>query len=322
MERRRARGGPAACARPARGAGMTGRFTLRARAKINLNLKVLGRRPDGYHHIETILQTISLHDVLTFEPLSEAIELQVVGGGGLQAGESNLVLKAAASLAELRPRGAGASLRLEKSIPVGAGLGGGSSDAAAALIGLCRLWGIKPSGDILHAAAVTLGADVPFFLTGGTALATGIGTTVEPLPDLDDYALLVVSPGVPVSTAEVYARVRRPLTPALKISSMARFLPTLRGGSTREAEEWVRAGNDLEPYACELCPAIGEIKDRLIAAGASVASMSGSGSSVFGIFRDERPLEVALREMDSAGYAAIRCQPISRSDFRRDLGFA
>jgi 4-diphosphocytidyl-2-C-methyl-D-erythritol kinase len=301
---------------------MTGRFTLRARAKINLNLRVLGRRPDGYHEIETVLQTISLHDSLVFEPVSGAIDFEVAGTGDVPGGESNLVLKAVAALAGFRPRGAGARVRLEKSIPVGAGLGGGSSDAAAALVGLCRLWGVRPSEDDLRAAAVTLGADVPFFLTGGTALATGIGTAVESLPDLDGYALLVVSPGVKVATAEVYARVRPPLTPALKISSMARFIPTLRGGSTRGAEEWVRAGNDLEPYARELCPAIGVIKDRLIAAGASVASMSGSGSSVFGIFRDERPLGALVRELESAGYAAFRCQPIGRSDYRRDLGIA
>ncbi len=299
-----------------------GRFTLRARAKINLNLKVLGRRSDGYHEIETLMQTISLHDTLLFEPRHDAIELQIAGPGGAPAGESNLVVKAAASLAAVRPRGAGARVRLEKTIPIGAGLGGGSSDAAAALVGFCRLWGITPSEEELRAAAGSLGADVPFFLTGGTALATGIGSTLEPLPDLGGYALLVVFPGLPVATGEVYARVRPPLTPALKISSMARFVPTLRGGSTREAEEWVRAGNDLEPYARELCPVIGVIKDRLIAAGASVASMSGSGSSVFGIFRDERALDVAARELKSAGYAAFRCQPVGRSDYRSELGLA
>lgn len=295
------------------------RLTLPACAKINLNLRVVGKRPDGYHEIETVLQTISLSDTLIFDRAEGAVTLEVTCGRA-PADESNLVLRAAAGLSAVQPPESGARVRLEKRIPVGAGLGGGSSDAAAALVGLCRLWGRPPVEHELRAVAAGLGADVPFFLAGGTALATGTGTSIEPLPDLDEYGILVVDPGVPVSTAEVYGMVGAPLTEALKISSMARFHPTLMGRVQNEVEAWVRVGNDLEPHARKLCPAIGEIRDRLLAAGASVASMSGSGSSVFGIFRDEGPLGRALREMDSAGYAAYRCKPLGRSEYRRGLG--
>ena len=237
-------------------------------------------------------------------------------------GPENLVWKAAAAILD-RPAGApcGVRIRLEKKIPSGAGLGGGSSDAAATLVGLGRLWGFIASGRDLAALAASIGSDVPYFLTGGTALVTGTGTEVHPLADLSGYELLIVFPGVPISTREVYGRVAAPLTSALKISSMPRFRPTPKDNLPQEVETWVRAGNDLEPYARALCPAIGTIKDRLQAAGASVAAMTGSGSAVFGVFRNPAAMERALTEMTASGFAVTRCAPINRQEYRRRSGF-
>ena len=212
-------------------------------------------------------------------------------------------------------------IRLAKRIPTGAGLGGGSSDAAATLVGLRRLWRLDLSDRDLLSIAESIGSDVPFFLTGGTALLSGRGTDVRPLPDLGGYEILVVFPGVAIPTEEVYARSRVPLTSALKISSMPRFRPTLAGNLDEEVEAWVRAGNDLERYARSLCPAVGEITDRLRAAGAGAAAMTGSGSAVFGIFRSPAAIRRALAEARASGLAAMRCVPLSRNEHRRRVGF-
>ncbi|MBI1951719.1 MAG: 4-(cytidine 5'-diphospho)-2-C-methyl-D-erythritol kinase [Acidobacteria bacterium] len=311
--------GPSRGARPESG-GLT-RIAVRAHAKINLNLRITGRRPDGYHLIESAIQSISLHDTLTLERTAHGILLEV-DVPDVPRGPENLVWKAAAAFLD-RPAGGprGVRIRLEKRIPSGAGLGGGSSDAAAALVGLARLCGFAASDPDLTDLAASIGSDVPYFLTGGTALVTGTGTEVHPLADLSGYEVLIVFPGVPVSTREVYGRVAAPLTSALKISSMPRFKPTPKDNLPQEVEAWVRAGNDLEPYACALCPAIGPIKDRLQAAGASAAAKTGSGSAVFGIFRSPAAMERALAEMSTSGIAVARCAPINRQEYRRRAGF-
>jgi len=277
----------------------------------------MARRPDGYHLIESVVQTVSLHDTLTLEPIPEGLVLEI-DDPGLPKGPDNLVWKAAEALQARLPHGPrGARIRLEKRIPQGAGLGGGSSDAAATLVGLGRLWRMELREPELLALAATLGSDVPFFLTGGTALLTGTGTDVTPLPDVTGFEILIVFPGAPISTREVYSRVVAPLTSALKISSMPRFSHTPEDGLPREVETWVRAGNALEPYACALCPAIGRIKERLQAAGASAASMTGSGSAVFGIFRSAAAAERARADLDLSGFTIMRSVPINRQDYRR-----
>jgi 4-diphosphocytidyl-2-C-methyl-D-erythritol kinase len=209
---------------------------------------------------------------------------------------------------------------MRKAIPSGAGLGGGSSDAAATLLGLRRLWRLDMSDRDLAAVAATIGADVPFFLCGGTALLTGTGTVVEPLPDLDGFEILIVFSGVPLSTREVYAGASLSLTSALKISSIDTFKPTLKGNLAKEVEAWVRAGNDLEPYARSLCPPIGEIRARLEAAGAVAAAMTGSGSAVFGVFKSPAAIERAFAEARASGFAATRCAPLGRGEYRRRVG--
>jgi 4-diphosphocytidyl-2-C-methyl-D-erythritol kinase len=297
------------------------RIRIKAHAKINLNLSIKARRPDGYHLIESAVQAVSLHDTLILEPVPAGIVLDA-DDPDLPAGPDNLVWRAAAALLPRLANGPrGARIRLEKRIPTGAGLGGGSSDAAAALVGLRRLWDLDLSDPELAGLAAALGSDVPFFLTGGTALLTGTGTEVRPLPDLGGFEILIVFPGTPISTREVYGRVVAPLTSALKISTMPRFKQTPKDDFPREVETWVRAGNDLEPYACALCPAIGKIKDRLLVAGASAAAMTGSGSAVFGIFRTAVAAERALADLGPSGFTVMRSVPINSQDYRRRVAF-
>lgn len=291
------------------------RLSLRAHAKINLNLKLVGRRPDGYHDLESIFQSITLYDRLILEAGGSGVTLEV-DSPGVPADESNLAWRAAAALPGPKR---GVHIRLGKGIPAGAGLGGGSSDAAATLIGASRLWDLDLSPADLASIASGIGSDVAYFLTGGTALVSGRGERVLPLPDLLGYELLVVHPGTALSTAEVYALAGPALTSAPEISRMARFGPSLNGTLTSGVEEWVRVGNDLEPGARHLCPAIGEIKDRLLHAGAVAAAMTGSGSAVFGVFVDSNPAGRAARDMEARGYLALRCAPLGRQEYQRNL---
>ena len=266
-----------------------------------------------------MVETIDLHDLVTLERRDRGLTL-VVDDPSVPAGPSNLAWRAAEALPAPRAAPAGAHITLHKTIPAGAGLGGGSSDAAAVLLGLRRLWRLDLPDGALADIASGLGADVPYFLQGGTALLTGMGTTVTPLDDLAEHQIVLVFPGAVLSTAEVYSRVPPSLTSALKISSMPPFQPTPEGGLPGKAEAWVRTGNDLEPYARALCPSIGAIGERLRAAGALAAGMTGSGSAVFGVFNGGREIETALEEVLTAGFKALRTVPIGRREYRRRVG--
>ncbi len=296
------------------------RLDVAAHAKINLYLKILRKRPDGFHDIETAVQTVSLHDTLSLELRREGICLEV-DDKTVPPGPENLAWRAAAVLQAPGSAPRGVHIRIRKAIPAGAGLGGGSSDAAAALLGLRRLWGLDLPDRELEILAASIGSDVPFFLHGGTALLRGTGTLLKPLPDLDGYEVLIVFPGVPLSTRKVYAGTSESLTSALKISSMAGFEHTLKGDLAKEVETWVRAGNDLEPYARSLCPPIGEIKDGLETAGAGAAAMTGSGSAVFGVFRNPDAIERAVAFARKRGFAAVRCVPLGREEYQRRVAF-
>jgi 4-diphosphocytidyl-2-C-methyl-D-erythritol kinase len=282
------------------------RVVILAHAKINLCLRLLGKRPDGYHELQTVVQSIDLHDTLTLETGGRGFRLEVDGDADLPAGEENLVCRAARRILG-DPRSIGVRARLVKRIPTGAGLGGGSSDAAAALLGLDRLLRLGlPEARLLEEAAA-LGSDVPFFLGGGTALLRGRGTEVEPVPEGAPVPVVILSPGVPLSTAAVYAQVQEPLTLAPKLDSMPGF-----GRIPVDAMSWVRAGNDLEPYATRLCAAIPVMKGMLLANGATVAAMSGSGSAVFGIFDDPDAAVRAAREAVLRGYRAWTTRTLTR----------
>jgi 4-diphosphocytidyl-2-C-methyl-D-erythritol kinase len=240
---------------------------VHACAKINLALRVLGRRPDGYHTLRTIFQSIALHDTLTVVECGGPFAIEC-DDPGCPADRTNLVWRAAelAWRAAGRRRDlAGVRVRIDKRIPVAAGLGGGSSDAAAALRACARLWRV-PRAQLLRLAA-SLGADVPFFLQGGTALGTGRGDLVRRLPDRPPSWVVLVVPSFGVSTREAYG------------------WWDARAGSRAVGREGAGAPlNDLEVAVAAHHPSIARIVQALAGAGARAAAMSGSGSAVFGLF--------------------------------------
>ncbi|MDE2690508.1 MAG: 4-(cytidine 5'-diphospho)-2-C-methyl-D-erythritol kinase [Acidobacteriota bacterium] len=266
---------------------MPAELSLACPAKVNLSLRVHGRRPDGFHEISTVLQTIDLCDRLVIHRADPASPLRIeVPGGGAPADDSNLVLKAArAFFGVLGEPAGGVRFRLEKRIPAGSGLGGGSSDAAAALLGLQSLWGEPLDARQLHGAGAAVGSDVPFFLEGGTAFATGRGERVESLDDMPSATVLVVVPAVEVSTAEVYGDWKGAMAAGSRGEEGLSTLlppPSRRG----DAAAWV-LGNDLEPVVRRLHP---EVDGLLLALGRAGSTgggggpqVSGSGGAVFAV---------------------------------------
>ena len=254
------------------------RLALSAAAKINLALEVLGKRPDGYHEIATVMQAVDLSDRLVLED-AEVLELRA-STPDVPTDGTNLALRAARVLREAAGVERGVRIMLDKRIPVAAGLGGGSTDAAAALIGLNRLWGLRWPAGRLAELAVTLGMDVPFFLRGGAGLGTGRGERLEPLVG-GALALALVSPRVGASTAEIYGGV----TPEMySDGSRARqMVAALR--SRRPATVARSLYNGLERVAAARHPQVHLIQAALLAAGALGAAMSGSGLTVFGVAR-------------------------------------
>jgi 4-diphosphocytidyl-2-C-methyl-D-erythritol kinase len=251
-------------------------------AKVNLGLRVLGRRSDGYHEIVTIFQAIDLCDVLEGE-LADDLSLEVAGDA-VPAGESNLVLRAARLLGARveSARGRGARLTLHKAIPVGSGLGGGSSDAAGTLMLLNALWDARLSADELAPLAAELGSDVPFFLAGGTALGTGRGDTIEPLTPIPERAVVLGSPAFALSTPDVYRALALPLTGDSGDVTVPRLFVKFAEGN-----DFALAKNDLEAAAFGMSHELGTFRDALSRSGAELALLSGSGSTVFGTFRAE-----------------------------------
>ena len=285
---------------------------VRAHAKVNLDLRVLGNRPDGYHELRTVFQTIELHDTLVCVNRRGPFVL-TCRTPGVPRDESNLVWKAAAALWKAlgRPGGpGGTSVTLDKVIPVQAGLGGGSADAAAALRGLARLWGGAPPG-LLQDVASALGADVSFFLSGGTALGLGRGEEIYPLVDMPSHALLIVRPPFGVSTPEAYAWYDADRAAGLGGSRELQRLPV--PWPSRAAQ----MVNDLEPPVVRRHPEIGAIRRGLQEAGAIAAAMSGSGSAVFGLFEGRGAATSAARKVSHGGARAIVTRTLTRVEYER-----
>lgn len=288
---------------------------VKALAKINLSLKVLHKRPDGFHELRTIFQTISLGDALEVEYLPSA-STGIEVDSDLEIAD-NLVGRAAQSVmnaANVRGR---VKLRLRKRIPLGGGMGGGSSDAAAVLLALPVLAGrILPTEDLAGLAS-DLGSDVPFFLTGGTALGVGRGTELYPLPDAPGFFGVAVFPPVHVSTPEAYRGLDRELTPGFKPINMAKFQVlswTLARGMT--PGEWAAlAENDFEEFVWGRYPELATIRRKLLGSGAKPVMLSGSGSSLFGIFSERSGLERALPAL--RGEKAETFRLVSRAHYRR-----
>ncbi|MHC4503856.1 MAG: 4-(cytidine 5'-diphospho)-2-C-methyl-D-erythritol kinase [Planctomycetota bacterium] len=281
-----------------------------APAKINLYLDILGRRDDGYHEIDTVMQTVDLADRLELRARADGeIRLTVTGRTeGVPADDRNLVMKAARALAEEVRAGPapdnvpGADIVLHKRIPTGAGLGGGSSDAAAALVGLSTLWGIEVAPELLSSLAAGLGSDVPFFVLGGTARCRGRGEIVEASNAKGElHAVLAIS--APLATREVYEAFDRlgPSSPAA---------PKPPPVSAETAFDLGRAGevelpNALEPAAFELRADLRAVKDELVRAGAHRAALSGSGSCVFGVVPSAADARRVAETMRRGGHEAL-----------------
>jgi 4-diphosphocytidyl-2-C-methyl-D-erythritol kinase len=270
---------------------------LRASAKVNLALEVLGKRGDGYHEIATVLQAVDLADRLKLET-ADSLSLHV-DDPDLPTDDGNLVMRAARLLQKAAGRETGARIGLTKRIPVAAGLGGGSSDAAATLWGLSRLWKLGWPRARLQELAVELGMDVPFFLGPGRAIATGRGDRLAALPGGGGYALVLVNPKVPLSTREVYGRV--PAGWHAEPTGTERMVEALR---TRNAGAVGAAlTNNLERVVEPAMPVIGRMKAALLAAGALGAIMSGSGPTVFGMARSLDHARQIRRRVSRAGWA-------------------
>jgi len=289
----------------------TRRARVRALAKINLDLRVLGKRPDGYHELRTIFQTISLADTLEigFGPGRRTL-IEIEDPLGIP---DNLVRKAAESVLEAIGIRGRVSIRLAKRIPMGAGLGGGSSGAAAVLLALPVLAGSVVGLPKLCELGAALGSDVPFFLLGGTAAGIGRGSELFPLPDGPRREGLLVAPAVHVSTAEAYRRLSARLTAELQDSRIVSF----------QSLVWDRGVpddpcNDFEAVVFEQYRELADVKRRLVRTGAGPVLMSGSGSAIFGLFRGRG----AAREVLEAGknpFAGERVFPfslVSRARYR------
>lgn len=271
----------------------------RAAAKINLALHVTGRRDDGYHLLDSVVMFADVGDVLAAEPApNTTLAIDGPFGAGLQAEADNLVLKAARAMAAHSPKVPPAAFRLTKNLPVASGIGGGSADAAAAMRALARLAGIDPSTDEMAALALALGADVPVCLKGLACRMSGIGERIEPWPGLPPVAAVLVNPGVPVSTPDVF----RTLGLA-KGGPAFDALPPYRG----DLIDWLTScRNDLEAPAVQVQPMVGEALAAIHATpGCRLARMSGSGATCFGLFDGLAQAQAAATALRRPGWWSV-----------------
>jgi 4-diphosphocytidyl-2-C-methyl-D-erythritol kinase len=277
-------------------------LVLPAWAKVNLTLEVLGHRPDGYHEIASVMQTVELHDHLTIAP-GDTITLHC--DLPELSTPDNLVLRAVRALRAARGVTAGAAITLDKGIPVAAGLGGGSSDAATALRALSRLWRISLSGDELDALAARLGSDVPFFLRGGTALVEGRGERVTSLPPLPTHWVVLVTPPlqIPDKTARLYAQ----LTPADYTKGEATVALARHTNHQLSPTELF---NVFQPVAERLFPAIKDWKERMLQAGAPSVHLAGSGPTLFCLFAEEAAASQLCQRLERGGAAVYLTRTI------------
>ncbi|MBK9164899.1 MAG: 4-(cytidine 5'-diphospho)-2-C-methyl-D-erythritol kinase [Acidobacteria bacterium] len=290
-------------------------FTLPSFAKINLHLRVLGKRADGFHELCTVFQTVSLHDKITFEA-ADGLSM-MCDDPAIPTSEANLMIRAALRLREVSGTKAGARLHLEKRIPSPGGLGGGSSNAAVTLIGLMRLWGLEvPQSDLL-ALAAELGSDVPLFLEGGTMLGTGRGEKIEPLPDVIDDNLLIVTPNVAVGTAQAYAGLG---TESLTNEALQTKLSVCRPEAEQVHKDLGFGTNDFESTVFSEFPEVKDVRDTLVGLGARKVLLSGSGASVFASFDNLLTRQTAIEALSQkADWRSFAAATVSRTEYREAL---
>lgn len=279
-------------------------------AKINLHLEVLGRRPDGYHEVRTLLQSIDLRDRVIVRPAPAGrLALEVEPHGIVVTGDDNLVMRAARRLWEAVDDRPGAHIRLVKRIPVAAGLGGGSADAAATLVLLARLWSLDLDRGRLFDVASSLGSDVPFFLVGGLCVGVGRGDEVTALPDLRTREVVVVVPPVQVPTREVYGRFESRLTWERPEATLTAFVT----GLEREPR-WSRLRNDLEQVVCAGWPEVAAARDVLTRVEALRAGVTGSGAAAFALLAEPGAAMDVVDEVRARGWRAETTRTLTRDE--------
>lgn len=292
-------------------------FRLPSFAKINLLLRVLGKRADGFHELCTVFQTVSLCDYLTFSADERRIIL-TCDDRKIPTGDGNLIVQAANLLREKYEIKKGAAIHLEKHIPAPGGLGGGSSNAAAALFGLLKLWEIKIEFQDLCEIGAALGSDVPFFFCGGTALGSGRGTNIRPLEDFAEKYLLIVTPQVDVPTGSAFARLN---APDLTNKSSKSILQICCDAENSTDLRQSNLKNDFERVIFEIEPETALAKQKMFDCGAKSALLSGSGASVFGIFETSEKRAnafLSLKQLER-NWRVFPAETVSRSVYRQSL---
>jgi 4-diphosphocytidyl-2-C-methyl-D-erythritol kinase len=287
-------------------------ITVRAHAKINLDLRVLGARADGFHELRTVFQALALHDVIRCIPREGAFAIECATAG-VPLDSTNLIWRAAETLwRSLRRDGPVRDIvvRLEKQIPLQAGLGGGSADAAATLMALAAAWRAPVKPAQLTDLAAHIGSDVPFFLSGGTALGLGRGEEVYPLVDLPRHWIVLLIPGFGVSTSEAYGWYDN----ERELSRAPREAQHVPGPWPSRAAEMI---NDLEAPIARHHPEIDQMKAALRRAGALAAAMSGSGSTVFGLFQKRGDAQAAVKRLSASGWRVLLTESLGRAEYAR-----
>ncbi len=284
------------------------RVHFRTFAKVNYALDVLGLRGDGYHEVRTVLQSVSLADEVEIEVGDEGFGLRVEPDGArLGPPEENTAYRAWRLLRQLTGDELPVRVRLRKGIPAGAGLGGGSADAAAVLVGLNRLFGLGLGAEDLRELGARVGADVPFCVSGGTALGEGAGELLTPLPPPPEHHLVLTKPSASAATTRIY-RAYDDEGPARGANAVEAVVAALRSGSLPVLAAAV--GNDLAPVTARIVPEVAALERKLLENGALGASMSGSGTAVYGIFDDADAAWSAARKSGvaySGVYGPVSC---------------
>jgi 4-diphosphocytidyl-2-C-methyl-D-erythritol kinase len=289
-------------------------IALRSYAKVNLGLHILAKRTDGFHEVRTVLQSIALHDRLILKhKRTPGIEFRTNEARIDPA--DNLVVRAITLFQQKTGASGGVTASLEKFIPLGSGLGGGSSNAAATLLGLARLFRPDLGCSDLLPWAGELGSDVPYFLVGGTALGIGRGSEVYPLEELAKRHVLLAIPHEGVSTADAYGRLSLQLTNPDSESMIPRFCSGFLAGLERQNV----LGNDFEPAFFEEFPQLQKVKANWLAAGAVMAGLTGSGSTLFALFKQKRHLGRAASVAAGSDLRFIQTHTLSRAAYRAGL---
>ena len=278
-------------------------ITVNAPAKINLFLSVLGKRSDGYHEVEMLMQMVGLYDKITVARRERGVNVRC-DNSSVPSGEANMAWKAAAAMLKLSGSNTGLEIEIKKDIPVAAGLGGGSGDAAAVLAAANRLLRTDLDREQLAQVGAGLGMDVPFFFYGPTAMARGRGEIITTLPPLPKFSVLLVNPGFETSTAWVYKNLNLRLTKKDDCNKIARL-------TVRNIAEGLH--NDLETVTAAVYPVIGKIEEALRAQGAAGVSMSGSGPTVFGIFETKNACRTAAENLSREGWRLYPVESLTES---------